>query len=423
MLASFRLLASVIGLVASVAASGLDREIVLAPHEGAEREDGEIRRWQDRVAGKSAVAADYDRLAWAFVAKARRTFDDGFYKLAEKTADVRDARFGASPDSQLLRGHVRHNLHRFHDAEKIARALTTSRGEAADFALLSDVLMEQGDLVGAVDACQRLANLRPGLEAYSRIAHLRWLKGDLAGATGAMEMAMRATAPGEAERKAWALARLSGYYLQAGRADAALTAAEAAGHHAADYAPALLARGRALLAVGRKEAAVESLRRAAELNPLPEFQWWLADATRAAGDEAGAVAIEAALRRRGEQGDPRTLALFLATRGINATEAVRLARAELAERADVHTRDALAWALLLHGDTTAAQAEMQRALAEGTRDARLFLHAGEIAWQGGQIAAARGYFTAAQPLAAALTPSERALLERRQNVSSSHQSP
>src|SRR5439155_890550 len=120
--------------------------------------------------------------------------------------------------------------------------------------------------------------LRPGVEAYSRIAHLRWIKGDLAGATEAMEMAMRATGPGEAEANAWALARLSGYYLQAGRTDAALTAAEIALKFEADYAPAFLARGRALLAQGNPEAAVGPLRRAATLNPLPEYQWWLADA-------------------------------------------------------------------------------------------------------------------------------------------------
>jgi tetratricopeptide (TPR) repeat protein len=405
-----RVLATAIGLVGSVAAAELDREIVLAPHDGAEREDLEIRRWQGRVAANTASASDYERLAWAFVTKARTTLDAGYYKLAEKTADLMDARFGVSPASQLVRGHVLHNLHRFREAEEIARKLAQTRGQPEDFALWSDALMERGDLAGAIAACQQLANLRPGVEAYSRIAHLRWLKGDLPGATAAMEMAMQATGPRDAEGKAWTLSRLSGYYLQAGRAAAALNAAEAAIGHVSEYAPAWLAQGRALLALARGAEAIEALTHATKLNPLPEYQWWLADALHSAGREQEAATVESNLNRRGAASDPRTLALFLATRGERVDDAVRFARDELAMRADVQTHDACAWALAAKGDLTAAETEMQRALAEGTRDARLYLHAGEIAERAGRMADATRFFHSAREILATLTPSERARL-------------
>ncbi len=408
---SFRWLACLLGLAAVAAGSELDREIVLAPLAGDTREDLEIRRDQERAGAAGATRADYERLAWAFVAKARRTLDAGYYALALKAADVTDERLGADDDSRLLRGHVLHNLHRFREAEAIAGRLAATRGQPEDFALLSDARMEQGDLAGAVDACQRLVNLRPGFEAWSRIAHLRWLKGDLVGATAAMEEAMRAAGANDAEGNAWALTRLSGYYLQAGRADAALTAAEAALRHAALYPPAMLARGRALLASRQGEAAVEALRRAAELNPLPEYQWWLADALRANGRDAEATRVEGTLVRRGESADPRTLALFLATRGVKPADAVRLARGELSARADVFTHDALAWALAANGEFAAADAEMKLALREGTRDARLCLHAALIAQRCDQPDAAARYFAAARGLAGTLTPSERARLE------------
>jgi DNA-binding NtrC family response regulator len=77
------------------------------------------------------------------VAKARRAQDAGFYKLAEKTSDAADARFGATPGSRLLRGHVLHNLHRFREAEAVARGLVAERGFAVDLSLLSDALVEQ----------------------------------------------------------------------------------------------------------------------------------------------------------------------------------------------------------------------------------------------------------------------------------------
>ncbi|MBL9198884.1 MAG: hypothetical protein JNL39_00200, partial [Opitutaceae bacterium] len=166
-------------------------------------------------------------------------------------------------------------------------------------------------------------------------------------------------------------------------------------------------------ALGRSADALSALARATEFLPHPEYQWWLADALRAAGRAGEALAVESRLMRRGAIEDPRTFALYLATRRVEPDAALRLARAELAERADPFTHDALAWAAHAAGDPAAAAAAMRDALAEGTRDARLFLHAGEIALAQGEIEAARAHFAAVQPFAATLTPSERALLARR----------
>lgn len=394
----------------SLQSARLAEAMVLAPQGGAEREDAEIFRWQERARGADVKADVFERLGWAFVAKARRTLDAGYYKLAEKTADAMDARFGVSVESRLLRGHVMHNLHRFADAETLARQLVAERGSANDLALLSDAAMEQGKLADAIEALQRLVNLHPGIEAYSRIAHVRWLKGDLPGGLEMMEAALRAGSPHDAETQAWTLSRLSFYQLQAGDAPRALIVAEAAIKQATNYPPALLARGRALLALGKNEDAVAVLRHAAELNPLPEYHWWLADGLRAAGETGEAAKIETLLVDRGEAGDPRTLALFLATRGRSRAAAVRLARDEMASRADVFSYDAFAWALAANGDLDAADAAMQRALAERTQDARLFLHAGEIARKRGRFGEAKKHFSAALPMAGTLTPSERALL-------------
>jgi tetratricopeptide (TPR) repeat protein len=324
---------------------------------------------------------------------------------------VSDARFGATAESRLLRGHAVENMHRFHEAEAIARGLAAEEAMPASLALLSDALMEQGRLAEAIEALQRMANLQPGAAALSRIAHVRWLTGDLTGAIQAMESAARATSPQDAETSAWMLARLAGFYLQAGRIDAAQNAADAAAKHAPDFPPAFLARGRALLAAKQYEAAIVALRRAAELNPLPEYQWWLADALRAGGQPAEAVAVELALKTRGAASDPRTLALFLATRREDAATAVKLARDEMENRGDVFTHDAFAWALAASGDHAGAEVESRAALAEHTADARIYFHAGVIAAARGQREAAEKFFAQARLLAAALTPSEHAMLD------------
>jgi tetratricopeptide (TPR) repeat protein len=397
-----------------VSGASLDERIILVPPAGDGREDADIVCWQRRVAVErdagSVSHGVYERLGWAYVAKARRTLDAGYYKLAEKTADVMDARFGPTDEALLLRGHVYHNLHRFQDAEAVARRLVARRGMTFDFALLSDALMEQGKLTESVAACERMMALKPGLEAYSRAANLRWLTGDLPGATEAMEAAVRAGSPLDPTNSAWTLSRLSQYYLQAGRAQDALRVAELAERTVSDYPPALLARGKALVALGHPEQAVGPLERAGRLNPLPEYQWWLADALRAGGKPDSAAKVEEDLARRGEASDPRTLSLFLATRRRNPAEAVRLARAELASRADVFTQDALAWALASSGDFSSADAAMRMALSAKTKDARLFLHAAEIARGRGELGPAKKYCDEAERYSSALTPSERDLL-------------
>lgn len=409
---ALRSLALFAGLALSAVAADFDREIILTPHDGSAVEDREIRRWQEKAGDAAAKVEVYERLGWAYVTKARRTLDAGFHTLAEKTTRVMDAQFGVTPAAQLLRGHVWHNLHRFREAEAIARALVAEHESAAGYALLSDVLVEQGKLTEGIAAVQRLNDLKPGVEAYTRIAHVRWLRGDLPGAVAAMTMAAQAASPRDAEAGAWIVTRLSGLHLQAGDPTRALALADDALGRTAEFAPALLARGRALVALGQLPAAAAALERAMALNPLPEYQWWLADVCRALGRSAAAEKVEAALLARGAAEDPRTFALFLATRGQDGATAVRRAREELAQRQDVFSHDALAWALARNGELAAAQAMMLTALAEGTQDARLFLHAGEIARRAGRREEAASFLEKAQAAAGTLTPSERALLSR-----------
>jgi Tetratricopeptide repeat. len=114
-----------------------------------------------------------------------------------------------------------------------------------------------------------------------------------------------------------------------------------------------------------------------------------------------------ATSEHGASSDPRTLALFLATRHENPATALRLARTELGSRSDVFTHDALAWSLAAAGNLAEAHSEMQCALAEGTEDARLFFHAAVIASQAGDVADAERWLRKASELSQLLLPSER----------------
>ena len=243
-------------------------------------------------------------------------------------------------------------------------------------------------------------------QSYARGAHIRWLKGDLTGAVEMMQAATDASSPHDPEASAWTRTRLAALHFQAGAtADAESACAEAMALRP-DYPPALLMRGRMLLASDDRDAAIDVLERAVRANPLPEYEWTFAEALRADGREQEAAAVEARLRSRGAAADPRTLSLYLATRGEQPQLAVRLAEEEFQQRQDVFTCDALAWALAAAGRLDEARTHMSRALAEGTDDARLWLHATVIAARTGQHEEAAQWLEKAGTLVTLLLPSE-----------------
>ncbi len=381
--------------------------IALTPPSGNEAVDQKITRFQQAVRHASNPVPHLERLGWAYVAKARVSFDPGFYLLGEQTALCIEARKPDSAEALMLRGHVLHNLHKFRMAETLAQELVARRGLWSDYGLLGDVLMEQGRLMEAVEAYQHMMDQRPGPQAYSRAAHLRWLKGDLDGAIELMRMVARTSSLRDRESAAWAHVRLATYELQAGQAERAAHRLSRALGWQADYPPALLWRGRLFLAQEKYSEAIPPLARAAELNPLPEYLWTLIEALRAAGRHDEANAFRAQLIQTGTVEDRRTFALFLATIRQDVHEAVRLAKEELKVRADVFTLDALAWAQHAAGRHDQASVVMERALSEGTQDARLFYHAGVIAAATDRYAEAEDWFGRAKAIEQMLLPSER----------------
>jgi len=381
--------------------------LALAPHSGNTPIDLEIIRLQDATLHSTDRSRAFEQLGWAYVKKSRVSFDPGFYKLAEQCAGCIASQNPDSPEALLLKGYVLCNLHYFKDAEAIARRLCQTRVAAVDYALLGDALMEQGILNEAIDAYQKMVDLKPGPQGYARIAHIRWLKGDLEGALEMMRKAAGTTGARDAESAAWAYSRVALYELQEGSTQNADRACEAALLLQNDYAPALLVRARICLAQNRNEQAAQLMQRAVSINPLPEYKWMLAESLRAAGQPNEAQDVEDEIRKQGPADDPRTVALFLTTRGEQLDEALSLARQETTVRGDVFTLDALAWALAAMGRANEAMDQIKRALSEGTEDARLFYHAGSILARAGKRQEARLMLRKATALKQMLLPTEK----------------
>ena len=384
--------------------------LVLASLRGSKPIDQEIADQQALILRDSSSRATLERLGWTFVKKARLSFDPGFYKLAEQCAACMETQGTTGPEMLLLRAHALQSLHRFADAEAVARKLVTLREFPFDYAVLGDILIDQGKLREGAAAYQKMVDLRPDLQSYARAAHVRWLTGDLTGAIELMKLATAASTPNDREAAAWAFTRLALYQLQGGTTKQAFASCDAALTLQSDYAPAMLARGRILLAENRSAEAIVELQRAAQLNPLPEYQWTLADALTVGGNRDQAAEVESQLSARSTE-DPRTVSLYLATRKINTKAALNLAEQELTNRKDVFTHDAVAWALAAAGRNSEAQRHITQALSEGTADARLYFHAGVIAALNNDTKQATQWLKEADATNQMLLPGERLQLD------------
>jgi tetratricopeptide (TPR) repeat protein len=132
------------------------------------------------------------------------------------------------------------------------------------------------------------------------------------------------------------------------------------------------------------DSAVEFYKRAQERVPLPETAIALGDLYTKLGrvDEAKRqYELVEFIERAGsiESGTySRNIALFWADHDVKLDEALTVARRERELRSDIYTSDALAWCLFKKGQLTEAKTAMDEALRLGTRDARLFYHAGMI---------------------------------------------
>lgn len=383
--------------------------LILAPLSITTPIDQEIADQQALIRTGTSSRSALERLGWTFVKKARLSFDDGFYKLAEHCAACIETQEANAPDALLLRAHALQSLHRFGEAEAAARKLVSLREFPFDHGVLGDILIDQGKLLDGAAAYQKMVDLRPDLQSYARAAHVRWLTGDLAGAIDLMTLATAAGSPNDPEAAAWAFTRLALYQLQRGATKQALESCAAALSLQSSYAPAMLARGRALLALNRSADAVVEFQQAAKLNPLPEYQWALADALNITGNRDRAAEVESQITAQATE-DARTLSLYLATRKQDLEGAVQLAEQELANRKDVFTYDALAWALATAGRPAEALPHITQALAQGTVDPRLYFHAGVIAALNADNKQAMRWLAKAEPAKQMLLPSEQVLL-------------
>jgi tetratricopeptide (TPR) repeat protein len=347
--------------------------------------DSQIQKAEALIQRAPDKPEGYNLLAAAYLQKARETGDFGFNARAEAALNRSLAIAADDFDALRLQATLLLAYHRFQTALEVTRRAQALRPDNADvYGAMTDALVELGDYQGAIASAQKMVDLRPDTASYSRVSYLRELHGDTEGAIEAMRIAAKAADPRSPESVAWCRVHLGLQLLNAGRPSEAEREFDEALKVFPGYFVALAAKAHARLSAGETENALELYRRAQERVPLPDTIIARGDLLAQLGraeDAKREYELAEFIERTGSSASTysRQLALFLADHNLKLDEALTIARRERAARSDIYTCDALAWCLFKQGLLQEANAAMGEALRLGTRDARLFYHAGMIA--------------------------------------------
>jgi tetratricopeptide (TPR) repeat protein len=259
---------------------------------------------------------------------------------------------------------------------------------------MGDALIELGRFEAGYRAYERMAELKPSIAAYARIAQAQSLVGQNDSARGTIRLALDAAV--DAETRAWA-------YVELGRLDRGdLRFAAAAGHfrNALAVSPgnplALEAWGETEAARGDLKQAIALQRQAVETRFSPEFAASLGDLYTVAGQPKAAEKAYGLVQRQeqrlAENGVDTDLdrAMFQLEHGIDLAGSLTLARRGYAQRPGTEASEVLSWALVRNGRCKEAVRYSDQALR--FPDGHRYFHRGMIESCLGRKAAAQRLF-------------------------------
>ncbi len=336
-----------------------------------------------------------NKLASEYLQRLRETGDITYLSLAAKAAK---ASLNTLPPEQNTGGlvattQVEFASHEFTSAlEHARRLIQIEPNKGYPFQFLGDSLLELGQYDEAEAAFKQMESLS-GVQKFTRVAieqrfaRLALLRGDVQGCLRHFEVALKmANSMPEPPKEtvAWCQWQIGETRFAGGDYEAAEKSYRDSLTTFPDYHRSLASLGRVRAARGDTTEAIELYEKVVKILPDPNYVASLGDLYKLTGRMQNAEDQYALVGTIGHLSElsgvlyNRQLALFYADHDLKSDEAYQNAVNEYQTRKDIFGADALAWTALKAGKLSEAQTAMKEALKLGTKDARLFYHAGMI---------------------------------------------
>ena len=349
--------------------------------------DNQIGYYQQLLNRNPRNAKAYYGLADALIRKARETGDPNYFNRAEealtKSLEIAPKNSGAMRHL----AYVFYSRHEFEPAASHARQAIEMDGADADaYGILGDALLETGKYASAEEAYRKMMDLEKNLYSYSRLAGLKSLRGDSAGAAADLKAAIAAgkAMKQPAESIAWAEWQLGSDRFALGDLQEAEVFFSQSLTSYPNYYRGLAGMAQLRAAQKRFEEAIDLYRKAIAILPMPDYVAALGDIYSKIGRPEQAqqqydlVEYIGRLSALNQILYNRELAYFYADHNTKPKEALELTQRELDYRRDIYAYDVFAWSLYRNGKFEEARSAIQEALKLGTKDVKLLFHAGMI---------------------------------------------
>lgn len=387
-----------------------------------------IRFLEDRVKDNPSDFMAYNMLATRYLSRMRQTSNMNYLDLASRAIkasfEIAPKEYNKGAISALAE--IEFTSHNFASAKEHAETLIKMDPKMLGaYQLCADSMLELGDYDNGVKIHKQIGKLNyanpynvPSIEIrYARIASLYGKLDDAEKhiLTG-LAFILDEDHP-ERENVAWLRWYLSETLFLSGKYEEAEKQCKDALTTYPDYFRAIGLLGKILAAKGDIKNAIEQYEKAVKIVPDPIFIAALGDLYSVSGRDKEAKdqyqLVEQIARLNELNGTiyNRQLALFYADHDIKPEEAYNLALKEYEHRKDIYGADAIAWTALKAGKIAEAQTAIKDALKLGTKDAKLFYHAGMISKAAGDNKAAKDYLERALKLNPKFDPLQAPIAE------------
>jgi tetratricopeptide (TPR) repeat protein len=325
------------------------------------------------------------QLATIYIAEARITGEHPYYypaihKILNGVLQIDAKNFEAT----VYKASVELSQHKFAEAKATGeKAKALNPNNAYVYGILVDANVELGQYKEAVAASDKMQELKPSLEAYSRASYLREIFGDYKGSIEAMKMAVEAGLPGS-EPQCWSRNTLGDLYLKTG--DVAKAEEQFKANLALRPSYAFAIAGLAKVEQKKKnyDKALQLLDSATAILPEFSFHEMMGDiyVKQGAMEKAASKYEEVNKMLDEDEASGHSVALEKARLFVKMNkldEAEKYAMQEYKVRpANIDVNKEVAWILYLKNDPAKAKEYLQVAKSTNSKDSELLERAAKI---------------------------------------------